>query len=637
MKKGSAHIVTLVQLLILCAMFSTAFLVSRGFFNDLLTAKQYGLEICALFGMVLLALTLPFKKQIKFTKADGLVVLFVLWHLLSELLSDAPYSSFSKTLFNTLLWSLIYVFVRNQSAGPLFHWGGVSLFLLIALGQAGLGLMQLYGFSPSHHALFSITGTFHNPGPFSGFVASALPMALGIIAFPALVMDASKTINANHPVLLSVFIRSLGWITLIAAALVLPPAQSRAAWIAGTVGCLFVLTCHPVFKSFWHSLKNKLHSFSIPMRVLCLLAILLVVLVIGFGLYTIKKGSADGRLLIWQVTSQLIKQKPITGHGSGAFAALYMNEQANWFEAGKGTEVQSMVAGSPEAPFNEVMKLWLEKGLLAVVLAGVLLYFLLRDKSLPAASSWQTDQAQEQSFAGPVPNIGVKGSLLALLVFSYFSYPFAISSFVLQLVVLVALLAGASTQLFSITGSRALFLTLPTAFAIIIVSVYFLPQRQAHYQAMKIWNQADQLYYLTAYKASVAAYQETFPQLQNNGLFLQMYGKALSMTEKHEESNKVLILAQKYLSSQIIQNTLGDNHKALGNFEAAEKAYRKSSLMIPSSLLPKYLSAKLFIESDQPNKARLLAEDILNSPIKVESSATKEIIREMKKNLDTEE
>ncbi|HZH87021.1 MAG TPA: hypothetical protein VFD77_06875 [Brumimicrobium sp.] len=58
MKKGSAHIVTLVQLLILCAMFSTAFLVSRGFFNDLLTAKQYGLEICALFGAVLLALTL---------------------------------------------------------------------------------------------------------------------------------------------------------------------------------------------------------------------------------------------------------------------------------------------------------------------------------------------------------------------------------------------------------------------------------------------------------------------------------------------------------------------------------------------------------------------------------------------------
>ena len=221
MKKGSTFIVTLVQLLILCAMFATAFLASRGFFNDLLTAKQYGIEICALFGTVLLTLT------------------------------------------------------------------------------------------------------------------------------------------------------------LIAAALVLPPAQSRAAWIADMVGCLFVLTSHPAFKSTWKNLKKRIRSFTRPVQALSMLVTLLVVLVIGFGLYTIKKGSADGRVLIWRVTSQLIKQKPIMGHGSGAFAALYMNEQANWFEAGKGPEVQSMVAGSPEAPFNEVLKLWLEKGLLAVVVAGVLLYFLL--------------------------------------------------------------------------------------------------------------------------------------------------------------------------------------------------------------------------------------------------------------------
>src|SRR5690554_2450369 len=131
--------------------------------------------------------------------------------------------------------------------------------------------MQLYGFSPSHHALFDITGTFHNPGPFSGFVASALPMALGIIAFPVLVMDASKTITTRHPVLLAVFIRALAWIILIAAALVLLSAQSRAAWIAGMVGCLFVLASHPAFMSSWHSFKKKLRSFTRPIQALSML------------------------------------------------------------------------------------------------------------------------------------------------------------------------------------------------------------------------------------------------------------------------------------------------------------------------------------------------------------------------------
>ena len=112
MKKGSAHIVTLLQRLILCAMFSTAFLASRGFFNDLLTTKQYGLEIYALFDAVLLALT------------------------------------------------------------------------------------------------------------------------------------------------------------LIAVALVRPPAQSRAAWIAGTVGCLFVLASHPAFKSTWNNLKKRIRSFTRPIQAL---------------------------------------------------------------------------------------------------------------------------------------------------------------------------------------------------------------------------------------------------------------------------------------------------------------------------------------------------------------------------------
>ena len=56
---------------------------------------------------------------------------------------------------------------------------------------------------------------------------------------------------------------------------------------------------------------------------------------------------------------------------------------------------------------------------------------------------------------------------------------------------------------------------------------------------------------------------------------------------------------------------------------AAMESYEES--------LPKYLSAKLLTESDQLNKPRLFAEGILNGPVKVESSATREIMREMKK------
>ncbi len=76
---------------------------------------------------------------------------------------------------------------------------------------------------------------------------------------------------------------------------------------------------------------------------------------------------------------------------------------------------------------------------------------------------------------------------------------------------------------------------------------------------------------------------------------------------------------------------LETSHKALGNYKAAEAAYIESSLMMPSMLLPRYLLAKLYNESGQNEKARQTAEELLSSPVKVESSATREIISEMEK------
>ena len=135
---------------------------------------------------------------------------------------------------------------------------------------------------------------------------------------------------------------------------------------------------------------------------------------------------------------------------------------------------------------------------------------------------------------------------------------------------------------------------------------------------------------MRSYNTATETYEEAFPVLKTNGLFLQMYGKALSMDEQYQKSNEILALAQKHYSSYIIQNTLGDNHKTLGNYDKAEAAYQKSSNMVPGLLLPKYLLAKLYVESGETEKAKTTALEILNSPVKVKSTATNEIMTEMK-------
>jgi O-antigen ligase len=399
-------------------------------------------------------------KKFRFTLVDLLVFFFCAWSLFNEaVLLNAPYRELSVHIFILSLWLLIYLFVRSITDKSILLCGVVGLWMIFSLLHAGLGLMQLHGFATSHHGLFKITGAFHNPGPFSGFIVSGLPLALGIILF------------ANSPTaippkklfyrILNYLFQTIAWITLISVLLVLPPAQSRAAWMAGLAGTAFLLIRFPNKISFKDSIVSRFKNLKRSIRLVITITVSAVVVGSATGFYLFKQGSADGRLLIWRVTTQMIKQKPITGHGASAFNALYMDEQAEWFANGKGSETQALVAGSPEAPFNELLKLWLEKGLVGLLIAGALLFYLIK-KQQPKGNSLTAQDISANALAlNPGLVVALQGAFISLLVFSLFSYPFDISSFMLQLVVAIAVLSWFSKPVVEIKGAKKWLITAP--------------------------------------------------------------------------------------------------------------------------------------------------------------------------------
>ena len=54
-------------------------------------------------------------------------------------------------------------------------------FIATGLIEAIWGFRQLQGWAYSNHSLFRLTGSFFNPGPYSGYLAITLPVALGIL------------------------------------------------------------------------------------------------------------------------------------------------------------------------------------------------------------------------------------------------------------------------------------------------------------------------------------------------------------------------------------------------------------------------------------------------------------------------
>lgn len=253
MKATFNRTLSILHLLMVAAMLLTSFIVTRGFFNDLVTAKQYGLEIACLGAVLLLAVVYLTRRAITFTGVDLAIALFACWYIASELLAGAHFIPLKKLFFNISLWGFVYLFARQLGGSHLLTWGVAISWLVISLLQSGLGLLQLHGFENSWHALFSITGTFHNPGPYSGFVVSGLPLALCVVLIVSGCRgDVSPTPgNCLTPANRVSFYRKwltgrlsmlanplflilvLAWATIIALMLVLPPGGSRGAWVAG--------------------------------------------------------------------------------------------------------------------------------------------------------------------------------------------------------------------------------------------------------------------------------------------------------------------------------------------------------------------------------------------------------------------
>ena len=65
-----------------------------------------------------------------------------------------------------------------RSVSRLCSIGIIVCLILVGTIEAVWGLLQVYGYEPSNHSLYALTGSFYNPGPYSGFLAMCLPVAL---------------------------------------------------------------------------------------------------------------------------------------------------------------------------------------------------------------------------------------------------------------------------------------------------------------------------------------------------------------------------------------------------------------------------------------------------------------------------
>lgn len=97
-----------------------------------------------------------------------------------------------------------------------------------------------------------------------------------------------------------------------------------------------------------------------------MIGILLFILITIGGTYLLKPKSADGRLLVWKVSWEMIQDKPLTGFGKGGFAANYLYYQADYMKS-SASSAEKALAGSTHLAFNGLLCIIVERGLIGLL------------------------------------------------------------------------------------------------------------------------------------------------------------------------------------------------------------------------------------------------------------------------------
>lgn len=455
---------------------------------------------------------------------------------------------------------------------------GVGIgFSIVCFILSTYGLLQYSGYVPSRHYAFPITGTYENPAGFAAIQAALFPFA------SVLCLDKEQK-------------RLISWLaglTAVACALTITLSGSRAGLLALCAAAAVVL-----------AFKTKVLSMFKTHK--CLWIVLIIVAVaLSFLLYRVKAGSANGRLFIWSICWDMIKERPLFGYGIGGIEKYYMDAQAAYFSIHPDSPYV-MLADNVTHTFNEYIKLTVNYGLVGLTIALCLLALTIK----------RLFNSRE--------NVKVIGLAVTASVFvmCQFSYPFHYAAvwFISAIAIILAFFKESEGNEEWVTP-KYFRITLPILFSVLLVVVLRMMYLDLKWAEMSKRSLAGHTERMLPY------YEEMKPKMQHNPLFLYNYAAELNYIGRYEESLIITEECKLGWNDYDVQMLLADNLENTGQIDQAIGAYQHALDMIPCRFEPLESMMTVYLENGDTLKAIMMAEKIIKKPVKVQSFRVEQIKR----------
>ena len=531
----------------------------------------------------------------RLTIVDGLVALWSLYYV-GRVWFGAEYpcgTEWLQAMEIVVLYVVLRMVLHNTKIPAWVLCAGIVLF---ACYEAMIGAGQLISGNGRHH-IFVLTGTFQNPGPYSAYLMIAGSIVLCRVPFtiyhlqahfPHLFSGIYHLSLANRwarrfwknermkSIVKETVYYSLSVIAFLPL-LILPATWSRAAFVGMGVCALWIFK-----KRYW---RFRWYVWGA-----------LVAVAVAF--YFIKRGSADGRSLIWMASLTTWMHDMWLGVGVGGFRHACAEGIAEMWNANPDS-AKFASAGVTDYAYNAMVQILVEQGLV-----GALLWI-----AITLLAMWRLYKLSVSLFMG----------MLSLLVFSMFSYPFELLPYRIIAVMVFAWSESRdkSTLCLHLNKIICTFVSIIT-----IAFSWFLKTEITE----RIEHDKDAtLFAGMRNSAFLSDYYELLPYETDNPQYLFDFAKTLREETRYEDSNAILRMGTQVSADPMFYIIMGNNYRDEQLYDLAKETYEKAYSIMPNRLYPMYLLMMMYADKGDEALANDMAKRVRHSYVKIESNATKQM------------
>lgn len=481
------------------------------------------------------------------------------------------------------------LFGLGRFALILIYWsirqiGGLNLNLLYVVILMSATVLSIYGYLQylkvlsSNHIYLDITGPYGNPTVYAGMLC----LLMSALVIVLLYFREEKYSGYWYFLSISVCLFTVPVLYL---------THCRSAWIA----FLFTI-CFVVYRRFSFSFRWVIYMLFFAVFLGCLL-------------YLYKPDSAQGRILIWKVTTQMIKDKFVCGFGPDRFTAEYMNYQSDYLKK-QGNTCEKKLADNNHYVYNEPLRWMVEYGIVGLLLYVAIVYviFFYKPKS--------------------ISSISAKMVCVSGLIWGLFTYPDR--AYPVMVIMTIALAEMANCQKAYTLNIFPHWYTCQriAILIIIIVQSFLLVQMYCHHREL---FQIVQLANYLKPKETIAKLAGLETKMRNERTFWMYYCHTLVQSRQDKILLKKISYWEHLYPSTHTYVIKGETMQRVGRFEEAEEAFWTAHYMVPSRQKARYKLALLYQEQGRIPEAVRLAHEILTEKVKVYGFETYQMHRNLRR------